>query len=479
MDPKEILLRVSYPFFESVRTIDTSRIHSLPQYNLANNFYSRLVEYDSDNQLVAGVASAFRSKDGTVIFSFARHYKTIDGHTIDATDAAISLKRLVMLGRSGHGDIRKLLCPNHKLQSINDDCPGIQVVDSQLVLTPAKPHFIPFLISALQNADYGIIPRSSLSDDGTTITDYRNTSGPYYVESDSESGALVLRANPNHYHFHKAMPQVVQLVPTILGGGSDLLEAGKVDLVTTSEYYSGPAPQRILNDQSKYTVFSSQPFRVDLVAFSPAALKKFSANERMRAAQVFAEVKTKLLPAPGAKGTFQFFQALSDGTLSREQSAEIQELRADGNPSIEPVNLGVRNNMLELVKKELAAFKEIKVVGLEKYAMEYPASERPDMYFVATDSAWTENLSLLGHNFEVGVFHLPGFQPDQWLEDYLQTPEKEDRIRKLNKLHFDLLKNAVIFPIAATPYFAVTNKHWSLNFSSLSSCTDLWRMRSL
>ncbi len=477
--PKESVLRVSYPFFQSVRTIDTSNISTVFQYNLANNLYSRLVEYNSDNQLVAGACSSFTANGGKVTFSFGRKTSTVDGHTIRAIDAAISLKRLVLLGRSGHGDIRKLLCPNQSLKSVHDECPGIRVEGGNLILTPIRPHFVPFLISALESADYGIIPKGSLSPDGLTIVDYRNTSGPYYVEADAENGALTLKANPNHYHYHKLMPQTVKLVPTQLRDGAGLLEAGEVDLVTTSEYYSGPAANRILGQDSKFTVFASQPFRVDLVAFSANALKKLSVNERIRAAQVYADAKTRLFPPLGAQPTFQFFQSLSDGTLSKEQSAEIQALRNSGTSPKEPVGLGVHKSYVEAYAKELGSSPEIKIVGLDKYAFEYPMNLRADMYFIATDSAWTENLSLLGHNFEMGIFHLVNLDANQWLADYLETPAKEDRIRRLNKLHFDLLKAAAIFPFAAYPYYAVTTKNWILNFSTLSSTTDLWRMRSL
>lgn len=476
--PKGSFLKVSYPFFGSIRSVDTAKIQTLFQYNIANNLYSRLTEYNGENQLVAGAASSFSSAEGEVTFSFERKTTTVEGHEIGAKDAAISLKRLILMGRSGHGDIRKLLCPDHILTSVHDDCPGIRVEGKRLVLRPVRPHFVPFLISALENADYGIIPLTSLSGDGLSIVDYRNTSGPYYVETDSEHGALILKANPNHHHFDQMMPQTVELVPTHLGQGADLLESGEVDLVTTSEYYSGPAADRILASNSQFNVFASQPFRVDLVAFSANALKTLSVGERISAAKVFLETKTKLFPPKGARPTIQFFQSLSDGTLIDEQIAEITNLRSREREPRRSVTLGIHRNFVNAYAKELGSNISIKIVPLEKYAFELPMDHRPDMYFIATDSAWTENLSLLGHNFEIEVFHGTDLKPDLWLKDYLETSSKEDRIRKLNQLHFALLSSAAIVPFAAYPYYAVSTQNWSLNFSTLSSTTDLWRIRS-
>lgn len=156
---------------------------------------------------------------------------------------------------------------------------------------------------------------------------------------------------------------------------------------------------------------------------------------------------------------------------------EIQEVRKSGKTPAQPATIGVQKSYADIYVKEFAEETSIKILFTEKFPFEYKMNERPDMYGVATDSAWTENLSLLGHNFETEIFHLPGLNPDDWMNKYLETPAKEDRIRMLNKLHFDLLKNAAIIPYAAYPYYAVATKDWSLNFSAMNSTTDLWRMR--
>lgn len=474
---KELRLRVSYPHHESIVSVDTADLRNINLYNIANNLFSRLVEYNSENQLVPGVSEAFVVQNGEVVFTFGKRVQTIDGHIIDAKDAEISLKRLIMLGRSGHGDIRKLLCPNEKLKSIDQECPGIRVEGNQLLLRPISLNYIPFLISALESADYSIVPKSSLSPNGRKIVDYRNTSGPFYVDKDSDDGAIVLKANKNHYHFNSSMPQEVFLIPTASTKGLEMLESRKADLVTTSEYFTGPEAPRILGKESKYTVFASQPIRVDVVSFSKASIQKFSAQQRFQAAREYAAVKLKMYPTPGAEPTTQFFQALSDGSLLPAQLTEIQLLRTSVVDKFDqPLQLMVSKQFVSPYEGKFDP-NHIKVIGTEKLPYDYPVEQRPDMCSTNADSAWTENLTLLGHSFEVGFFHLPGLNSDQWLSNYLDTDSKEKRIESLNKLHFDLLKNAVIVPYAAYPYYAVSTKDWSLNFSTFSSTTDLWRIR--
>lgn len=476
---REHNLKVSYNFYEGTSGLDTAKIRTVYEYELIHNLYSRLVEYDLDSQLVPGVADSFSTTADSVIFNFGSKVKTLSGHLIDAQDAAISLKRLVMLGRSGHGDIRRLLCPNQKLKSINDDCPGISVRENQLVLKPVRPHYLPFLISALESADYSIIPKSSLDLKTLKIIDFKNTSGPYYVERDSEKGALIFKANPGHYHYSPDMPQTVELVPTPARGGPDLLLAGSVDLVTTAEYFSGDAAEKVISDTSRFNVHATQPFRVDVVCFSESAVRGFSPLQRIRAAQEYAEVKMRFFRPPGSQPSIQFFQALSEGTLSTGQLKELEKLYSASKSAkfSKPINLGVVKQTFDLFKDNLKGSSDLSVVRFEQQPYEYPAKDRPDMYNIATDSAWTENLSLLGHNFEMGIFHSIGGNSDTWFERYLNTSDREARISKLNQLHFELLKNAVIVPYNAYPYYAVSKKEWMLNFSKLTSDTDLWRMR--
>lgn len=474
-------MRVAYYYSKSCRSLDTAKLNTMYDYELAHNLYSRLVEYNSENQLVPGVAESFSFKDDSIEFRFGDKVTTVDGHTIGARDAAISLKRLVMAGESGHGDIRRLLCPGHVLKSIHEDCPGIQIIGNSLVLKPVKRYYVSLLMSVLESADFSIVPESSLDlkVNGAPIIDWRNTSGPYYVEKDSDDGSWILKANKKHYHYDQMMPQTVQLVPTSYQEGSRKLVAGEVDLVTTTDYFTGSEAEGVLKDHKNYNVHATLPFRINMLCFTPEAVKKFSIEQRVFVAKKFAEVANKLFPTIGAQSTAQFFQALSDGSLTREQLDEIGAFRENVATSSfgKSIEIGVREAGYAAFLPETARIPGIRLLRYKVAPFGLPLAQRTQMYNVATDSAWSENLALLGHNFKMGIFHLPGLDSEQWFTSYLETGSKEGRIKKLNELHYQLLKMGVIYPYDAYPYYAVANKSWSLNFSKLSSNTDLWRMR--
>lgn len=474
-------MRIAFNFFETSSNLDTAKIKNVTEYLLIENLYSRLVEY-KDARLVPGVSEFFEVKGRQIVFTFSGRVRTKGGSIVGAEDAALSLKRLIFLGRSGHGDIRRFLCPGYKLKSMDDDCPGIKIEAGRLVLEPVEEHFIPLLIPTLESADYSVVPKAALNlkSAQVEIIDHTNTSGPYYVESDSLSGEIVLRANPSHYNYHKAMPQIVKVVPTPTLEGPKKFLTGAVDLVPTSEFYLKDDAKKILADSSQFNVHSTMPSRVNMVVFSPRAVRDFTAEQRFYAVKKYVEVRERAYPVLGSATTVQFFQALSDGTLNSDQLSQIVKLR-------NPTNLGKFRRKMEIAffrgygevyRKALAADSDFDIVEYDRPPIEIGPDNRPDMLAISTDSAWTENLSLLGHNFEIGAFHLPGLDVEKWFEKYLNGRTKEERILQLNELHFDLLKNAIIVPFNVYPYYAVSTKNWNLDFSKLSSETALWKIRA-
>lgn len=474
-------IRMSINFDQSAKSLDTSQIRTVYQYELIRNLYGRLVEYDASSQFVVDVPESFSWSKDEVTFVFGDKVKTIDGHVITAQDAELSLKRLIYKGKSGHGDIRRFLCPDYKLKSISDPCPGVRSEENKLILKVVNPIFLPQLLSTLESADYSIIPATSLNlnSSGLEIDDYRNTSGPYYVAEDSEKGELVLKANPNHYHYNDDMPQTVYLVPHDLLGGLSAFLKGKVDLLPTSQMFAGDDAKNILSDKS-YNIHETIPLRVTVIMFSPKALQDFTPEQRLYASRAIGKVLTKLFPLVGERSTFQFFQAMSDGSLTKPQINELEKwLESSQTPRFHrPIELKILPSHVDVFKEALRDHPEIEVNVAHRSALIMPLEERPDVYFGITDSAWTENFNLLGYNFENSSFALPGMNTEEWFRDYLSTADKEARIQKLNKLHFDLLMNASIVPTRVTPYYAVSTKAWNLNQSTLSAATALWLLRS-
>ena len=473
-------LRMAYFFGTSEISLDPGKIETIFQYEMIRNLYSRLVEYDENGQLVAGAPISFSWRDDSVTFVFGDKVKTVDGNPITARDAEVSLKRLIIQGKSGHGDIRRFLCPDHVLKSVSDSCPGVKVDGNNLVLTVPKAHLLPLLIATLESADYSIIPLKSLRQvDGTlSITDLRNTSGPYFINGNLSSGFFSLQANPHHYRFHSNMPSEVDIVPVEYYDGLKSLAKGDADLVPTTLAFTGEEAIRIASDSS-FEIHETLPLQVRLVRFSHKALENFTPEQRLFAGLLVGQVFKKIAPAFRGQQAFQFFQALSDGALDETQAATIKELHENNNrPAFKhPIKLGVGTRLFKQFAEALNKFPEIQVIESKVMIASLPAEQRPDMYILTTDSAWTEDLALLGYNFKEGLFTLPGFDGESWFNEYLAQEDKAERIRHLNHLHFNMLKNASFVVTEVTPYHAAIRKPWRLNQSNLSAGTELWRLR--
>ena len=474
------ILRMAYNYHTSINALDPAEIRTSYEYGLVRNLYGRLVDIDLSGNIVTDVPESFSVSEKSIEFKFSDKVKTINNHPITARDAELSLKRLIMRKRSGHGDIRRLLCPNHDLIALNDDCPGIKSNGNTLTLTVENEYYLPMLISVLESADYSIIPEKSLKSESgqILIRNYSETSGPYYIEKDSNDGSLVLKANPNHYHYSKNMPQEIQLVPTDLLEGLTLFKESKVDLLPTSQSYNGQEVAEIMKATTN-EIHETLPLKVRLVAFTPLALKDFTPEQRMFAALKAGQAIAKLLPQYGSKPTAQFFQALSDGALTSNQLKMIEAFRNSPlRPHFnKPIELELSQKFVESFRNELAPYPEIRVIETKKPSSQNSKTEFASMYFISSDSAWSEDFNLISYNFQSGTFELPGMDKDKWLTNYLSNQNKELRIQMLNELQYKLLSNASFVPLSVSPYYAVVKKPWTLNQSKLSAGTKLWEMR--
>lgn len=181
----------------------------------------------------------------------------------------------------------------------------------------------------------------------------------------------------------------------------------------------------------------------------------------------------------GAKPTQQFFQTLSDGTLDDEDLGKIKSLRESTEvPQFDsPIRFGVPESKFEVLRNELKEAKGILVVPTKVHPILMKAEDRTDMYYVTTDTAWLENLSLLSYNFQMGSFSYPGIDADNWIQHYISTSDKNERMKLLRSLHFNILKNASIVPIEVAPFYGIAKPGWKLNQSKVAVGNDLWLIR--
>jgi hypothetical protein len=272
------------------------------------------------------------------------------------------------------------------------------------------------------------------------------------------------------------MPQSVQLTPVGLTNAYEEFLKGKVDLVPL--FFFGPEAQDVLSSKD-YEIHETLPLKVTAIQFSPKAMREFTPQQRAFAGEALGKVYSKLFPKFKAKPTLEFFQALGAGGLDDDQLEKIRSIREIKERPIfaRPIEVRILKDYVGIISKELKDYPEIKVNAAEIPAIRLSPEKRPDMYSVLNDSAWTEDLTLVGYNFGMGFFSLPGLDVEKWMLDFASTSERTNRIKKLNQLHFDLLKTVTLLPIDVSPYYCVIKKPWELNQSNLSANLRLWRIQ--
>lgn len=474
------VVKTSFPDDGGMFRLDTAKLSDLSKYVLAKNLYSTLIEYDELGNIVPNLVESFSWNDKEIKFQFSDKVKSKDGGTVSAQDAEFSLKRMIFLDSGAHGSLANFLCPGIKLNSIRDICPGIETIENLLILRPSDPKAIPLLISSLDNADYSIVPIKSvdLTKKDLPIVDRSNTSGPYFVSSVVTDKELVLEANPNHFKYSEEMPKKVLIRIATDFESYDLFSKGELNFLTTATNFVGDSAANIIENKQN-VVHQTLPLKVAMVRFSKSARDRLSNTDRFYIANRISNALSKAYTRFKGKKVEQLLQSLSEGALNQTQMNEIESLRKiPQNYKLKSaVSIGISERFKEVFTKELIDDPNLKVLSSPTSAFFLPEDQKPDAFFMTMDTAWNENLSLIGHAISSKVFYLPGVDLEKWLQNYSSQDQKETRIKNLNELHFAVIKEAMFVPLEVMPYFTVSNENWELNQSNISTGTNFWKIR--
>jgi hypothetical protein len=475
------VLRVAYPIFSSVTSIDPAHVSTANEASLVRNIYSRLVEYSNDGKLVGGVAESFEWRGDEIRLPIRKNLKTIDGWQVTARDVEISLKRLLIKQSNTHGDLANFLCPGARLEKLNDECRGIRVDGNTVILIPADESKKTFLLPLLASLDFSIIPEMALSRTGRglEIADFRNTSGPYYVERDDIKGSYLLRANPSHYRYSLEMPQSIQIVSTRHEEMIPRFESGEVDLIPTvdSPRYSDILKLRERVPESD--LHQTLPIKIWAVMYSRRAQSELSDEQRIYLGKKIRAVYLNTFADVGINPTLEFFPVLGDGSLSSEQRDALMNVYSkDDRPVFKrKIIFGAPPSNVDRVRRAFIGIPEVEVVEIRKALWELPENEQPDLGIFYTDSAFYEDISLISYNAEIGTFGMSRGEGVKWLNQYMATSEKLDRLELLRRLHFDILKRGLIIPLGAAPYYALVKSPWKFDTSKFYAGMSLWQIK--
>lgn len=481
--------RVAFPSTEPSKSYDPAAIRFAHHYIFLANIYSTLVEFSPDEDLVSGLAERFEWHGTTARFTLRQGATTASGKRIDAYDAEVSLKRLLILGKNTHGDLRHLLCPKG-IRSLSEPCPGIKVLDDGLTLTLHFPKRLPFLFPMLSHIDFAVIPRSSIDLATLAITDMRDTSGPYYIAAESAGGNITLHANPNHFHFNDRMPRTIQMVPASAKAGQtaiDLLERGAADLAPAVGRESYKDKSAFARTHPEVGLHETAPIQLAVMAFTQRGIRRLPKHLRVK---ISGRMKAAFLrnhpPSSGFLETSQIFPPLGEGAIPQETADSLASRLNEDAAAIElslncwdlipggtaPGSDAELARVLPRLKTEVVK----NLPGLVDYHAEN--LEEPDFYMMLTDVSGVEDVGLLSFYSKLDFFHLRGDAAKDWLSRYIETPDKEDRLARLRTLHHKTLEGAYATPFAVQPYASLLRNRWNYSMPKVRVEEAFWRIES-
>ena len=484
-DLQDSVLYVAFPSKKPMGFYEPTRIHFADEYTLLESIYSPLVELDNKGAPVSSIAREHYWRGDELHFVIREGLTTIDGYHITVDDVIVSLKRLLILSENTHGDFKSLICPDRELKSIEDDCPGISKEGKHLLVLRPKAR-MDFLVPMLASIDFAIIPKMSLDPRSLKITDYRNTSGPYYVEKDEGGGNMTLKPNKTHFHFSENMAREIRLVPTKGVKRSkviDLFNQGKINHITTVESFSIEELKRI--DGEKRRVHETIPIKTEVAYITDRGRKRFSLEQRLAFAKSLQKAfHDHFRDQDGYRLITQFFLPFGEGGFSKEEGLKLEKTMnsAKMNQSGKGISLGLvkskSNGLEEYIKIAKTYMPDLKAgKSNEMPAFTKNQESEFDYIIVATDSGFLENISLLSYTMNGGIFGFSKKKGKDWIRDYMKTPERKERIKKLKKMHLESITQGLMIPLFSTPYLSISRKPWKPQLSEIFAHNPLWKIR--
>lgn len=476
-DSKE--LRVLLNATDPAAAYDPVKKLNSASYFLLENIYSPLLEYSPANELVSGLAKKFEWVGSEARFYLRDNVRTLDGQLIDAWDAELSLKRQFIRGGPGAVVLREMLCGALKPANLTDACEGLEVRENGRLLVMKFKAKNTFVFHLLTDISYAIIPRASIDKVDLNIRDYRNTSGPYYIDTETAGGNMALRPNPGHYRFSEAMPQRVRIVP--LDGHKknkeilEYLSKGEIDYLGGGIVRSPDDKFDFAKKSKDFNLYLSQPIRMLFVVFSEHGMKSLTREERLFIGRKLREIypiRHKISETPE-----QIFKL--EGLLTREQLRSFKEALGKTADRV----LGKR-----LETKMLYGYYWLDEGDIRKwfpnavYADREPFRSRKnippeDFSLLGCEVGFQDDVGMISYFMRLDFFAMTAKEKSAWLLRYVGSADRAERDRMLRDLQYRTMMDAKVIPLAVLPYASLSRKPWKPGYPSALSGDPLWRLR--
>ena len=477
-------LRVAFPYKRKVTEYEPTKIHLAPEYIFLENIFSPLIELSKDKGVpISAIAKSFYWVNNELHFEIRDDLYTVDGYKITAKDAEFSLKRVLILSKNTHGNLKDLICAGKTLKNISEPCHSMEVRGNKLILKPERQK--PFLLKMLAAIDFAIIPIPSMDSETLKIKDYKNTSGPYYVKEDDGEGNILLMANEGHFHFNKAIPRKIKLVPSGMDGVPNSVtqfKEEKVDFITTIDRLSLEEIVKFSEKSSETKLHRTLNIRTYTVFYTPKGVRRLDAKKRLSIGKTLKKIfREHYKPTSIYEPTDQFFPAHGDGgltedlkKLSKEIYKKTEDIQDGSGVHLSILGFGSLKGFAPVIEKSLLKIKVTRdrnAPAFNKYSKE---SEMPDMFLAATDVGFMEDIGLITYSINAGLFGFEKVEGQRWLKQYMEILDKEERLKKLRALHFKALSEGILIPLVSTPYVALIRKPWKMELSQIYGNSQLW-----
>lgn len=482
--PKDAL-RVAFPSQRPIKSFEPTNIHFAYEYILLENLYSPLVEINpKGGQVIPSIAESFWWEGSELHFKIRSDLQTVLGNKISAEDVIFSLKRVILLSQNTHGNFRDLICPDEVLKNVDDNCRGLELRGDTVVLKPGSQKTV--LLPMLAAIDFAIIPRSAVDPITLEITDYRETSGLYYLDRQEEDGSMHLKQNPNHFRNQDGVANEVTMVAFDPKTSSAivLFDEGKVDHLLTTNATKIEDVINYARNHSDVQLHATMKIKNFVLIFTDRGKKELTTEQRHVVGKKFREAFTNIYQGlPGYQTSEEFFPALGDGGLSEIQQATIHQITEKANaPIATHLRIGLLNaSGFDLWSTAIRKTLPKSDLYLEKVLPDLHVyndpSEMPHAIVAGTDTGFMEDINLISYSLNTGFLGLKKSERPKWMAKYMTLSSKEERLTALRELHFNALADAAIVPLVISPFVAIARKPWKMKLSEIYANNQLWLIK--
>lgn len=475
---------VAFPATISFPNLDPANIRIAHEYVLLENLYSTLIEKNSSVGIEASIAEKFFWDGNDLVLDIRENAVGSDGQAISAEDVVFSLKRLLVLGTSNHGDLKQLLCNVDDLKTVKSDCEGIVRQGSRITLK--FKHKNQFIIDTLATQDFAIVPERAVDPKTLKIENFGVTSGPYYVDS-AGSDLTILLANKHHYSYSDKMPQIIHLVSYETKPDQSIpdMKSGKLDMLTMFDSSSSKARFEEFANDDNFRVATTAPTHVHFLVFTKKG-RRISPSRRWHIANA---LRNALQPKHSSGQDFVhatnvFFMNSGFGGLDAENTEALTEklkLR-DPDETGQGVSIGLfPSSLAEFegpIRKALPQLKIFESTDLPTVREDLnDINSMPDLTFLSFDVGLGESLPEITMALNAGLLGETQTSRDLWLDSYVNEQSISRRKASLEKLHTEALMSPMNIPIQRLPYIAVLKKGWKADWNLAKPHAVLFQVR--